>query len=87
MDTLKSVCKNQLIRIYLTSEFFSTLEGIDVINNYRVVKQNLQVARFCDFEHIRAGMAKLFLKRSRHNIYLLIQSKKLSSKAKTSPES
>ena len=54
---------------------------------YRVVKQNCQVVRFRDFEHMRARMAQFFFKTSRHNIYLLIQSKKLRSKAKTSPES
>ena len=54
---------------------------------YRVVKQNFQVVRFRDFEHMRARMAKNFCTTSRHNIYLLIQSKKMRSKAKTSPES
>ena len=58
-----------------------------IFSYYRVVKQNLQVVRFCDFEHMRARMAQFFYKTSRHNIYLLIQSKKLRSKAKTSPES
>ena len=55
--------------------------------HYRVVKQNFQVVRFRDFEHMRARMAKVFCITSRHNIYLLIQSKKLRSEAKTSPES
>ena len=27
---------------------------------YRVVKRNLQVVRFCDFEHMRARMAQFF---------------------------
>ena len=54
---------------------------------YRVVKQNFQVVRFRDFEHMRARMAQIFFKTSRHNISLLIQSKKLRSEAKTSPES
>ena len=52
-----------------------------------MVKQNCQVVRFHDFEHMRARMAQIFFKTSRHNIYLLIQSKKLRSEAKTSPES
>ena len=47
---------------------------------YRVVKQNCQVVRFRDFEHMRARMAQLFCKSSRHNIYLLIQSKKIEVK-------
>ena len=54
---------------------------------YRVVKRNLQVVRFCDFEHMRTRMAQVFCITSRHNIYLLIQSKKLRSEAMTSPES
>ena len=33
---------------------------------YRVVKQNCQVLRFHDFEHIRVRMAQLFCKSSRH---------------------
>ena len=52
-----------------------------------MVKQNCQVVRFRDFEHMRAGMAQIFFKTSRHNIYLLNQSKKLRPNAKTSPES
>ena len=47
---------------------------------YRVVKQNCQVVRFRDFEHMRARTAQFFLKTSRHNIYLLIQSKKIEVK-------
>ena len=47
---------------------------------YRVVKRNCQVVRFRDFEHMRARMAQLFCKSSRHNIYLLIQSKKIEVK-------
>ena len=39
---------------------------------YRVVKQNFQVVRFRDFEHVRAKMAEFFCTTSRHNIYLLI---------------
>ena len=54
---------------------------------YRVVKQNFQVVRFRDFEHMRTRMAQVFCITSRHNIYLLIQSKKLRSEAMTSPES
>ena len=54
---------------------------------YRVVKQIFQVVRFRDFEHMRARMALTFSVTSRHNIYLLNQSKKLIPKAKTSPES
>ena len=57
------------------------------MTSYRVVKQNCQVVRFRDFEHMRARMAQIFFKTSRHNISLLIQSKKLRSEAKTSPES
>ena len=45
---------------------------------YRVVKQNLQLVRFRDFEHMRASIAQIFFKASRHDTYLLIQSKKLS---------
>ena len=45
-----------------------------------MVKQNFQVVRFLDFEHMRARMAQIFLKTSRHNIYLLIQSKKIEVK-------
>ena len=55
--------------------------------NYRVVKRNCQVVRFRDFEHMRTRMAQVFCITSRHNIYLLIQSKKLRSEATTSPES
>ena len=54
---------------------------------YRVVKRNLQVIRICDFEHRRARMAQIFFKTSKHQIYLLIQIKKLRSKTKTFPES
>ena len=39
---------------------------------YRVVKQNLQVVRFRDFELMRGTMAQIFFKSSRHLIYLLI---------------
>ena len=56
-------------------------------SHYRVVKQNFQLVGFRDFEHMRARMTQIFFKTSRHNIYLLIQSKKLRLKAKTSPES
>ena len=54
---------------------------------YRVVKQNFQVVRFRDFEHMRTRMAQVFCITSRPNIYLLIQSTKLRSEAMTSPES
>jgi len=47
-----------------------------------VVKQNFQVVRFCDFEHMRTRMAQILVKTSRHNIYMLIQSKKIEVKGK-----
>ena len=54
---------------------------------YREVKQNCQVARFRDFQHISASMAQNFGIASRLNIFQLIQSKKLRLKSKTSLES
>ena len=50
------------------------------ISTYRVVKRNLQVAKFRDFEHMGARMAQFFFKTSRHHIYLLIQIKKVEVK-------
>ena len=52
-----------------------------------MVEQNCQVVRYCDFGHICASIDHNFGITSKLNTFQLIQSKKLMSKAKNSPES
>ena len=44
---------------------------------YRVEKQNLQVAKLVNFEHVNENMAQNSSPTSKHNLFALIQSKKL----------
>ena len=45
--------------------------------NYRVEKQNLQVAKLVNFEHVNENMVKNSSPTCKHNLFALIQSKKL----------
>ena len=44
---------------------------------YRVEKQNLQVAKLVNFEHVNENMAQNSSPTSKHNLFALIQGKKL----------
>ena len=50
---------------------------MDKIQLYRVEKRNLQVAKLVNFEHVNENMAQNSSPACEHNLFALIQGKKL----------
>ena len=48
-----------------------------ILENYMVEKQNLQVVKLVDFEHVSENMIENSSPTCKHNLFALIQSKKL----------
>ena len=70
---------NALITLYFLNElilgklYFNSAIRLSM---YRVEKQNLQVAKLVNFEHVNENMVKNSSPTFKHNLFELIQSKK-----------